>query len=90
MNGCRDRNAKLVAWTGLLGQDQFVLAGYPQEITLAGVVDFNGLGAAENLLAVNSWAGCRLDCRLAGLGSLRLGGHGVIEIQTRIDRILAN
>jgi hypothetical protein len=90
VNWCRDRNGKLVAWRGLLGQDQLVLAGYPQEIALAGVVDFNSLGATENLLAVYQWAGCGPVRRLAGLGGLRLGDHGMIWMQTRIDRILFN
>ena len=70
--------------------DQLVLAGYPQEIALAGMVDFNSLGATENLLAVDPGSGCGLVCRLAGLGGLRLGGHGMVEMQTRIDRILFN
>jgi len=49
----------------LFGQDKFVLAGDAQQVALAGVIDFQGCGSAQQLLAGNGQLCC----------CLRIGGR---------------
>ena len=42
---------------GLLGQDQLVFAGDAQQVALACVFDFDGVGTLQNLLAIHARQG---------------------------------
>lgn len=62
---------------GLFGQDQLVLAGYPQQVALAGMLDFERVMAAQQLLAFDAWPAVVGWCREGRLLDLGIGCHGV-------------
>jgi hypothetical protein len=58
----------------LFGEDQLVFARHPEQVALAGMVDFDGTVASQDVAAIDAWP---KGCVVAGRGGLWSFGLGV-------------
>jgi hypothetical protein len=72
----------------LFGQDQLVFTGDAQQVTLTGVLDFNGGVTTQNLLALQARSNGAAVGRCGGERGSLAGLPSLIQMQTRMGRIM--